>query len=125
MKFFLIFPFVSDNGGFYYWHIKSGTIQREMPIWPKELKTPVLPTSPQLMIPNDSNNSIFSVAYNSLFNYNNEQTNGNHISNNNLNANNQQSHASSTSSTTVARSNSSTALDIENEKKHKKDLEYK
>ncbi|CAO1424570.1 unnamed protein product [Diamesa serratosioi] len=32
-----------DNGGFYYWHIKSGTIQREMPLWPKELKTPLMP----------------------------------------------------------------------------------
>uniref|UniRef100_T1GDP0 WW domain-containing protein n=1 Tax=Megaselia scalaris TaxID=36166 RepID=T1GDP0_MEGSC len=34
-----------DNDGPYYWHIKSGTIQREPPIWPKqpvkELKTPV------------------------------------------------------------------------------------
>lgn len=32
-----------DNGGHYFWHIKSGTIQREMPLWPKELKTPVIP----------------------------------------------------------------------------------
>lgn len=35
----------SDNNGPYYWHIKSGTIQREPPLWskemPKELKTPV------------------------------------------------------------------------------------
>lgn len=34
-----------DNNGPYYWHIKSGTIQREPPLWskdpPKELKTPV------------------------------------------------------------------------------------
>lgn len=36
-----------DNDGPYYWHIKSGTIQREPPLWPKnpqdvnELKTPV------------------------------------------------------------------------------------
>lgn len=33
-----------DNDGPYYWHIKSGTIQREPPVWPKEqiteLKTP-------------------------------------------------------------------------------------
>lgn len=26
-----------DNDGPYYWHIKSGTIQREPPLWPKEL----------------------------------------------------------------------------------------
>lgn len=32
-----------DNGGCYFWHIKSGTIQREMPVWPKELKTPLIP----------------------------------------------------------------------------------
>lgn len=35
----------SDNNGPYYWHIKSGTIQREPPIWskeqPLELKTPI------------------------------------------------------------------------------------
>lgn len=36
-----------DNDGPYYWHIKSGTIQREPPLWPKnpqdvkELKTPI------------------------------------------------------------------------------------
>jgi hypothetical protein len=95
-----------------------------MPTWPKELKTPVLPTSPQLMIPNDSNNSIFSVAFNSLYNYNSEQANNSHNINNANNLN-QQSQASSTSST-VARSNSSTALDLENEKKqNRKDLEYK
>lgn len=34
-----------DNDGPYYWHIKSGTIQREPPLWPKgndgkELKSP-------------------------------------------------------------------------------------
>lgn len=47
----------TDNDGPYYWHIKSGTIQREPPLWPKneskakELKTPVSfvsPTSPFL-----------------------------------------------------------------------------
>lgn len=44
----------TDNDGPYYWHIKSGTIQREPPLWPKneaanDLKTPmgfVNPTSP-------------------------------------------------------------------------------
>lgn len=47
-----------DNDGPYYWHIKSGTIQREPPLWPKEqltqsteLKTPSssLNQSPSLM----------------------------------------------------------------------------
>lgn len=46
---------IEDNDGPYYWHIKSGTIQREPPLWPKneskanELKTPmgfVNPKSP-------------------------------------------------------------------------------
>lgn len=43
--------------GPYYWHIKSGTIQREPPLWPKdedkakELKTPVSFDKP--IIPND------------------------------------------------------------------------
>lgn len=38
---------IIDNDGPYYWHIKSGTIQREPPLWQKnqtqakELKTPV------------------------------------------------------------------------------------
>lgn len=42
-----------DNDGPYYWHIKSGTIQREPPVWPKEaqttpkeLKTPVISPHP-------------------------------------------------------------------------------
>ena len=47
----------TDNDGPYYWHIKSGTIQREPPIWPKStqqdkiLKTPVacLNQSPSFM----------------------------------------------------------------------------
>lgn len=42
-----------DNGGHYFWHIKSGTIQREMPLWPKELKTPLLPPT-RWAIPNDT-----------------------------------------------------------------------
>lgn len=45
-----------DNDGSYYWHIKSGTIQREPPLWPKEtqnsdVKTPssALNQSPSLL----------------------------------------------------------------------------
>lgn len=38
-----------DNDGPYYWHIKSGTIQREPPLWtkdaPHELKTPIIPSN--------------------------------------------------------------------------------
>lgn len=51
--FILVFflSIIKDNDGAYYWHIKSGTIQREPPIWPKdkpvELKTPVSSTNPQ------------------------------------------------------------------------------
>lgn len=44
-----------DNDGPYYWHIKSGTIQREPPLWPKnhqdvkELKTPVACQAPSFI----------------------------------------------------------------------------
>lgn len=31
-------PFIPDNDGPYYWHIKSGTIQREMPILQTEIQ---------------------------------------------------------------------------------------
>lgn len=65
-----------DNNGPYYWHIKSGTIQREPPIWPKgqpvELKTPVASTNPhQFLNPSGGmtrspNNNSFSTM-NSLY----------------------------------------------------------
>lgn len=50
--FLVLFFFGIDNDGPYYWHIKSGTIQREPPLWPKnqaeakELKTPVTCLNP-------------------------------------------------------------------------------
>lgn len=36
-----------DNDGPYYWHIKSGTIQREPPLWPKgnDAREPQSPTT--------------------------------------------------------------------------------
>lgn len=56
-----------DNDGPYYWHIKSGTIQREPPLWPKnpqdvkELKTPVAqaPSSITQITTNKGSNALF------------------------------------------------------------------
>ncbi|KAG5672777.1 hypothetical protein PVAND_002871 [Polypedilum vanderplanki] len=106
-----------DNGGCYFWHIKSGTIQREMPLWPKELKTPLIPpTSP---IPGTDGNS-FSVAFNSLYNYGSSETSSINSANiGNTSAGNSNSQAA------VARSTSSHTLDLEQENKKRKDLEYK
>lgn len=135
---FTFFPARSnvDNGGYYFWHIKSGTIQREMPLWPKELKTPLMPpTRFELFrtarenhiksrslsnspIPGgDGTNSLFSVAFNSLYNYNAE-SNGSVLNGscNTINGNSQSA---------VARSTSSHALDLDQENKKRKDLEYK
>lgn len=51
----------SDNDGPYYWHIKSGTIQREPPIWPKdrpkEIKTPIASTNPQQFLSSITRNT--------------------------------------------------------------------
>lgn len=125
-----------DNGGYYFWHIKSGTIQREMPLWPKELKTPVIPPTRWVAVFNefflqlyacspipggDGTNSMFSVAFNSLYNYNSE-TNGS-ILNGNCNAGNDSTNSNSQSAFT--RSTSSHALDLDQENKRRKELEFK
>jgi WW domain len=39
-----------DEHGPYYWHIKTGVTQRELPAWQKESKTPVTATNPQQVL---------------------------------------------------------------------------
>ncbi|XP_070494127.1 protein Fe65 homolog isoform X3 [Chironomus tepperi] len=108
-----------DNGGCYFWHIKSGTIQREMPVWPKELKTPLIPpTSP---IPSTDGNNPFSVAFNSLYNYGDSNQNGGTVLNGSSNIGNN----GANSLTSVARSTSSHTLDLDQDNRKRKDLEYK
>lgn len=63
----------------------------------------------------DGTNSLFSVAFNSLYNYNHD-SNG-HIPNG--------SNGGSSNGNAVARSTSSHALDLDQENKKRKDLEYK
>lgn len=94
-----------DNDGPYYWHIKSGTIQREPPVWPKdvpkELKTPVISPNP----------SPFLVT----------MRNHNHMSGSrNLGRMQDNNHVLS-----VTRSNTSMALDQDEERRRKEELAYK
>ncbi|XP_055707039.1 protein Fe65 homolog isoform X1 [Phlebotomus papatasi] len=105
-----------DTDGPYYWHIKSGTIQREPPVWPKdpprELKTPILSTNPQQFLTfakSPNNNYSFSSAMTSF--YNNKDGLGNRIQ--------------ESQSLSVTRSNTSSALDQEEERKRKEDLAFK
>lgn len=90
-----------DNDGPYYWHIKSGTIQREPPVWPKdaqELKTPVISPNP----------SPFMV------------TMRNHVPASRNLGRAPDNHVSS-----VTRSNTSMALDQDDERRRKEELAYK
>ncbi|GAB0096416.1 amyloid beta A4 precursor protein-binding family B member 2-like [Sergentomyia squamirostris] len=105
-----------DNDGPYYWHIKSGTIQREPPLWPKdpprELKTPILSTNPQQFLSfakSPNNNYSFSSAMTSF--YSNKDGLGNRIQ--------------ESQSLSVTRSNTSSALDQEEERRRKEDLAFK
>ncbi|XP_065086001.1 protein Fe65 homolog isoform X2 [Ochlerotatus camptorhynchus] len=102
-----------DNGGPYYWHIKSGTIQREPPVWPKdppkELKTPVVPT------PRCIQNSMFSQTLASLYGTPKPETSSSSSSSGRL-------HESITS---VTRSSTSSALDQEDERRRREDIALK
>ncbi|KFB41666.1 hypothetical protein ZHAS_00009292 [Anopheles sinensis] len=103
-----------DNGGPYYWHIKSGTIQREPPLWPKdancrELKTPSIP------IPRSIQNSSFTQALNNLYG----TKDGSGTSGNSKSA----LYDSMTSS--VTRSSTSSALDQEDERRRREDVALK
>lgn len=109
---FLI-PLTTDNGGPYYWHIKSGTIQREPPVWPKEppkeLKTPIAPT------PRYIQNSMFSQTLASLYGTPKPETGSSSSSSGRL-------HESISS---VTRSSTSSALDQEDERRRREDIALK
>lgn len=109
---FLNFTF-PDNGGPYYWHIKSGTIQREPPVWPKEppkeLKTPIAPT------PRYIQNSMFSQTLVSLYGTPKPETGSSSSSSGRL-------HDSISS---VTRSSTSSALDQEDERRRREDIALK
>ncbi|XP_021706958.1 protein Fe65 homolog isoform X3 [Aedes aegypti] len=102
-----------DNGGPYYWHIKSGTIQREPPVWPKEppkeLKTPIAPT------PRYIQNSMFSQTLVSLYGTPKPETGSSSSSSGRL-------HDSISS---VTRSSTSSALDQEDERRRREDIALK
>lgn len=88
-----------DNDGPYYWHIKSGTIQREPPVWPKdaqELKTPVISPNP----------SPFMVTMRNHVPASRGRKQDNHV-------------------LSVTRSNTSMALDQDDERRRKEELAYK
>uniref|UniRef100_A0A336L526 CSON003423 protein n=1 Tax=Culicoides sonorensis TaxID=179676 RepID=A0A336L526_CULSO len=106
-----------DNEGPYYWHIKSGTIQREPPTWPKEqtkeMRTPILPppninqyyqhqTSREIK-------SSFSSTLSSI--YGNRDVVG--------------GKDSQCLSSSVTRSNTSFALDQDDDRRRKEEMAYK
>ncbi|XP_055320912.1 protein Fe65 homolog isoform X3 [Sitodiplosis mosellana] len=105
-----------DNDGPYYWHIKSGTIQREPPLFPKEpvpqqagdIKTPSsgLNQSPSLLHMQATSSVItkfspYSQYHNSGMGFNETQ------------------------SLSVTRSNTSSALDFDEERRRREDLVLK
>ncbi|XP_055631903.1 protein Fe65 homolog isoform X2 [Toxorhynchites rutilus septentrionalis] len=97
-----------DNGGPYYWHIKTGTIQREPPAWPKEppkepAKTTAVPT------PRCIQNSMFSQTLASLYGTPKPESSSGGSSSGRL-------HESITS---VTRSSTSSALDQEDERRRR------
>ncbi|XP_041780693.1 protein Fe65 homolog isoform X3 [Anopheles merus] len=104
-----------DNGGAYYWHIKSGTIQREPPVWPKDASSSELKT-PSIPIPRSIQNSSFTQALNNLYGNPKE---GNGASGNSKSA----LYDSMTSS--VTRSSTSSALDQEDERRRREDVALK
>ncbi|XP_053688254.1 protein Fe65 homolog [Sabethes cyaneus] len=103
-----------DNGGPYYWHIKSGTIQREPPVWPKEppkelSKTATMPT------PRCVQNSMFSQTLANLYGTPKPETSSASSSSGRL-------HESITS---VTRSSTISALDQEDERRRREDIALK
>lgn len=84
-----------DNDGPYYWHIKSGTIQREPPVWPKDAQ--------ELISPNPSP---FMVTMRNHGPVSRGRKQDNHV-------------------LSVTRSNTSMALDKDDERRRKEELAYK
>uniref|UniRef100_A0A182QHL1 WW domain-containing protein n=1 Tax=Anopheles farauti TaxID=69004 RepID=A0A182QHL1_9DIPT len=104
-----------DNGGPYYWHIKSGTIQREPPLWPKdassrELKTPSIP------IPRSIQNSSFTQALNNLYGTKDGSSST---------TSNSKSALYDSMTSSVTRSSTSSALDQEDERRRREDVALK
>lgn len=99
-----------DNDGPYYWHIKSGTIQREPPVWPKdqprELKTPVVSTNQQQFLSSLSEAGKNQNNLNNFYDFKDDA--GNKFQ-----------------SLSVTRSNTSSALDQEDDRRRREDLAYK
>ncbi|XP_049540194.1 protein Fe65 homolog isoform X2 [Anopheles darlingi] len=109
-----------DNGGPYYWHIRTGTIQREPPVWPKdgtnrELKTPCMP------IPRSIQNSSFTQALNSLYGAKDGTSGGSSC---NASGNGKSALYDSMTSS-VTRSSTSSALDQEDERRRREDVALK
>ncbi|XP_031640659.1 protein Fe65 homolog isoform X2 [Contarinia nasturtii] len=111
-----------DSDGPYYWHIKSGTIQREPPLFPKEnptatsqtdIKTPLsgLNQSPSLMHMQQATSSL-ATKFNPHSQYHNTGMG--------FNARTQE-----TQSLSVTRSNTSSALDLDDERRRREDLVLK
>ncbi|XP_055320906.1 protein Fe65 homolog isoform X1 [Sitodiplosis mosellana] len=109
-----------DNDGPYYWHIKSGTIQREPPLFPKEpvpqqagdIKTPSsgLNQSPSLLHMQATSSVITKFSPYSQY----------HNSGMGFNVRTQE-----TQSLSVTRSNTSSALDFDEERRRREDLVLK
>ncbi|XP_035794828.1 protein Fe65 homolog isoform X2 [Anopheles albimanus] len=105
-----------DNGGPYYWHIRTGTIQREPPIWPKdgtnrELKTPCMP------IPRSIQNSSFTQALNSLYGTKDGTGGGSSCAS----GNGKSSALYDSMTSSVTRSSTSSALDQEGDERRRRE----
>lgn len=111
-----------DNGGPYYWHIKSGTIQREPPVWPKEPPTTatqeLTKTTTSATVaptPRCIQNSMFSQTLVNLYGTPKPESSSTSSSSGRL-------HESITS---VTRSSTSSALDQEDERRRREEIALK
>ncbi|EDS40075.1 conserved hypothetical protein [Culex quinquefasciatus] len=109
-----------DNGGPYYWHIKSGTIQREPPVWPKEPPTTqeltkTNATAAVAPTPRCIQNSMFSQTLVNLYGTPKPESSSTSSSSGRL-------HESITS---VTRSSTSSALDQEDERRRREEIALK
>ncbi|XP_050093460.1 protein Fe65 homolog isoform X2 [Anopheles aquasalis] len=121
-----------DNGGPYYWHIRTGTIQREPPVWPKdgtnrELRTPASCMPPP--IPRSIQNSSFTQALNSLYGTKDGGTGAGvglgSGSGSCAGSGNGKSALYDSMTSSVTRSSTSSALDQEDERRRREDVALK
>lgn len=127
-----------DNDGPYYWHIKSGTIQREPPLFPKELGS----QSGEIRTPSSGLNQSPSLLHMqgtssvSKFNPHSQYHNASIGFNARTQVHLMQMHSKfrfkihsfdlqETQSLSVTRSNTSSALDLDDERRRKEDLVWK